>query len=200
MTSVNYSIQIKDITFIKNYVKQLIESIYKATVNELFNAVYSEVQIHQFISKIYKIVFNFKIVLKLTKDVAASRLTTIFDSRLIFQDFSNLVHQICFEVLIYYNSTNKIILISIELAHLFFVSVLRVYFFQLLSIISSSHSIFSSLTVMFIDVIISSIFTSAAFRYSFFISSIFMISFIFAFKKIYFVIFCFCIHFEKKNH
>ena len=46
MTSVNYNIQIKDIIFIKNYIKQLIESIYKATVNELFNAAHSEIQIH----------------------------------------------------------------------------------------------------------------------------------------------------------
>ena len=46
VTNVNYNIQIKDITFIKSYVKQLIESIHKATVNELFNAAHSEVQIH----------------------------------------------------------------------------------------------------------------------------------------------------------
>ena len=43
VTNVNYNIQIKNITFTKNYVKQLIELIYKATINELFNAVHSEV-------------------------------------------------------------------------------------------------------------------------------------------------------------
>ena len=92
VTNVNYNIQIKDITFTKNYVKQLIESIYKVIVNELFDIVHSKVQIHQFISKIYKIVFNFKIVLKLIKDVVVSRFTITFDLRLAFQDFSNLVH------------------------------------------------------------------------------------------------------------
>ena len=84
MTNVNYNIQIKDITFIKNHVKQLIESIHKTTVNELFNTAHSEVQIHQFISKVYKIIFNFKIVLKSVKDVAVLKFITIFDSRLIF--------------------------------------------------------------------------------------------------------------------
>ena len=84
ITNVNYNIQIKDITFIKNYVEQLIESIYKATVNKLFNAAHSKVQTYQFISKIYKIVFNFKIVLKSTRDVAALKFTVVFDSRLIF--------------------------------------------------------------------------------------------------------------------
>ena len=87
MTNVNYNIQIKNIIFIKNYVKQLIESIYKAIMNELFNAAYSKFQTHQFILKIYKIIFNFKIVLKLIKDVAVSRFTAIFDSRLIFKTF-----------------------------------------------------------------------------------------------------------------
>ena len=43
VTNVNYTIQIKDITFIKSYVKQLIESIHKTTVNNLFNAVHSEI-------------------------------------------------------------------------------------------------------------------------------------------------------------
>ena len=42
VTSVNYNIQIKNITFIKNYVEQLIESIHKATVNELFNVAHSK--------------------------------------------------------------------------------------------------------------------------------------------------------------
>ena len=92
VTNVNYNIQIKDITFIKNYIKQLIESIHKTTVNELFNVAYSEIQTHQLISTIYKVVFNFKIVLKSARDVVASRLTAIFNSRLIFQNFSNLVH------------------------------------------------------------------------------------------------------------
>ena len=84
MMNINYNIQIKDITFTKNYIKQLIESIYKATVSELFNAAHSKVQIYQSISKNYKIVFNFKIVLKSTKYDAALRLKIVFDSRLIF--------------------------------------------------------------------------------------------------------------------
>ena len=138
MTNVNYNIQIKDITFTKNYIKQLIESIHKATMNELFNAVHSEIQTHQFISKIYKIVSNFKIVLKLTRNAAASRFITIFDSRLTFQSFSNLVHQICFEILIYCDSTNKAISVNIELAHLLLVSILHIHIFQMLSIASSS--------------------------------------------------------------
>ena len=129
ITNINYNIQIKDITFIKTHIKQLIESIYKATVSELFNAVHSKVQIYQLISKIYKIIFNFKIVLKSAKDVVVSRFTTVFDLRLIFQNFLNLIHQICFEILIYCDSMNRTILINIELAHFFLVSVLRVHFF-----------------------------------------------------------------------
>ena len=46
VTNVNYNIQIKDITFIKNYIKQFIESIHKATMNKLFNAAHLEIQIH----------------------------------------------------------------------------------------------------------------------------------------------------------
>ena len=68
----------------KNYIKQLIRLIYKITVNELFNAAHSEVQTYQLILKIYKVVFNFEIVLKSAKDIATSKLTTIFISRLIF--------------------------------------------------------------------------------------------------------------------
>ena len=79
MTTVNYNIQIKNITFTKKYIEQLIESIYKATMNELFNAAHLEVQIHQFISKTYKVVLNFQIALILTRDVVASRFTAIFD-------------------------------------------------------------------------------------------------------------------------
>ena len=127
MTNVNYNIQIKNITFIKNHVKQLIESIHKTTVNELFNATHSEVQTHQFISKTYKIIFNFKTVRKLKRDVAILRFTAIFNSRLIFQNFLKFIYQICFEILRYFNSTNKIISVNIELAHLFFVSILRAH-------------------------------------------------------------------------
>ena len=128
VTNVNHNIQIKDITFTKSYVEQLIESIHKTIMNELFNAVHSEVQTHQFISKIYKVVSNFKIVLKSVRNVAASRLTAVFDSKLIFQDFSNLVDQVCFEILIYCDSTNRTISVNIELVHLLCVSVLRVHF------------------------------------------------------------------------
>ena len=53
-------------------------------MNELFNATHSEVQTHQFTLKIYKVVSNFKIVLKSIKDVAVSRFITTFDPRLIF--------------------------------------------------------------------------------------------------------------------
>ena len=51
---------------------------------------------------------------------------------------------------------------------------------------------------MFIDMTIFFILTSAASRYSFFILFTFMISFIFAFKKIDFSIFHFRIHSEKE--
>ena len=43
VTNVNYNIQIKNTTFIKNYMKQLIESIHKAIVSKLFNAIHSEI-------------------------------------------------------------------------------------------------------------------------------------------------------------
>ena len=198
MTSVNYNIQIKNITFTKNYIKQLIESIYKTTVNELFNAAHSEIQIHRLTSKIYKIVFNFQIVLKSARDVTVSRFITIFNSKLTFQDFSNLVHQIDFGVLTYCDLTNKTILINIELAHLLSVFILRAQLSQLSSIALFSHSSFLLLTVTFIDVTISFIFTFIVLRYSFFISSAFVTSFIFAFKKIDFIIFHFRIHFERK--
>ena len=92
VTNDNYNIQIKNITFIKSYVKQLIESIYKTTISKLFNAAHVKVQIYQFTLKIYKNVFNFKIVLKSVRDVAALKITAIFDSRLIFQNFSNFVY------------------------------------------------------------------------------------------------------------
>ena len=167
-------------------------------MSELFNAAYSEVQTYQFISKIYKIVFNFKIVLKSTKNVAASKLTAIFDSRLIFPNFLNFIHQICFEILIYYDSMNRTISINIELTYFLFVSILRAHFSQMSSITSFSHSSFSSLTIIFIDATISFILTSATFRYSLFISSVSVISFISAFKKIDFVMFRFHIHFERK--
>ena len=84
VTNINYNIQIKDITFTKNYVKRLIESIHKATMNELFNAAHLKVQIHQFISKTCKIVFNFKITRKSARNVVVSRFTTVFNTRLIF--------------------------------------------------------------------------------------------------------------------
>ena len=176
----------------------MIELIHKVTVNELFNAAHSKVQIHQHISKTYKVVFNFKTALKSTRNVIALRFTTILNSRLIFQNFSKLIHQICFEILIYYNLTNKAISISIEFTHLLFVSVLRAHFFQLSSVISFSHLFSLSLTILFIDVTIFFIFTSATFRYSLFISFAFMILFIFAFKKTNFVIFYFHIYFEKE--
>ena len=167
-------------------------------MNELFNVTYSEVQTYQFPSKIYKIVLNFKIVLKSVKDVIVSRFTALCNSRLVFQKFSNFVYQICFEILIYCDSTNKTILININLAHFFFVSISHVHFSQLSLIALFSHSFSSLLTIIFIDVIISLILTSATFRYSLFISFIYMTSFIFAFKEINFVIFCFYIHFERK--
>ena len=44
MTNVNYNIQIKNITFTKNYIKQLIELIHKTIVNELLNPTHSKVQ------------------------------------------------------------------------------------------------------------------------------------------------------------
>ena len=160
MTNVNDNIQIKDITFTKNYVEQLIESIYKTTMSELFNAAHSKIQTHQFILKIYKIVFNFKIVRKSVRNVVVLRLTTVFDLKSIFQDFSNLVHQICFEILIYYDLTNKTISISIELAYFLFLFVLRAHVFQMLLIASFSHSFSLLLTIIFIDVTIFFIFTS----------------------------------------
>ena len=126
------------------------------------------------------------------------RFTAFFNSRLIFKSFSNLVHQICFEVLIYCDSTNKTISISIELAHLLLVFVLHVHFFQLLSIASFFHLFSLSSTITFIDVTIFFTFTYATSRYSLFISFAFVISFIFAFKKIDFVMFRFRIHFERK--
>ena len=52
-------------------------------MNELFNAAHSKVQTHQFTSKIYKVVLNFKIVLKLIRDVAALKFTATFDFRLV---------------------------------------------------------------------------------------------------------------------
>ena len=136
VTNINYNIQIKNITFIKNYAEQLIESIHKTIVNKLFNVAHSKIQTHQLTSKIYQIVSSFKIVLKLIRDVVISRFIAAFDPSLIFQNFSNLVHQICFEVLIYYDSTNKAILINIEPTYLLFVFVLRAHFFQLLLIAS----------------------------------------------------------------
>ena len=199
VTNVNYNIQIKNITFTKNYVKQLIESTHKATVNELFNAVYSKVQTHQLTSKTFKIIFNFKIVLKSARDVAASKFTTTFDLRLIFQNLLNLIHQIYFEILIYYDSTNKMILINIEFAHLLSVSILYAHFFQLLLIALFSHLFYLLSIIMFIDMTIFFIFTSIAFEYSFFISFIFVTLSIFAFKNIDFVMFRFRIYF-KKDH
>ena len=167
-------------------------------MNELFNTTHSKGQTYQFTLKIYKILFNFKTVLKSIRDVATSKLRAIFHSRLIFQNFLNLVHQICFEILIYYDSTNKAILINIELTHLLFVFVLRVYFFQLSLIALFSYSFSLLSIIIFVDVTIFFIFTSAMFRYLLFISFIFMILFIFAFKKIDFVIFRFHIYFERK--
>ena len=77
-------------------------------------------------------------------------------------------------------------------------SVLRAHFFQLSLIASFSHLFSSSSTIMFIDVIMFFIFTFAAPRYWFFIPLIFVISFIFAFKKIDFVMFHFRIHSERE--
>ena len=147
----------------------MIDSIYKTTVNELFNTAHSKIQTYQFTSKTYNVVFNFKIVLILTRDVAASRLTAIFNSRLIFQNFLNFVHQICFEFLIYYDSTNKAISINIELAYFLFVFVLCAHFFQLLLIALFFHLFLSSSTITFLDVTIFFIFTFVTFRYSLFI-------------------------------
>ena len=126
-------------------------------MSELFNTAHSEVQIYQLISNIYKIVFNFKIALKSARDVVVSRLTTVSNSKLIFENFSNFIYQICFEILIYCDSTNRTILISIELAHFLFVSVLHIHFSQLLSVVSFSYSFSLSSTITFIGVTISSI-------------------------------------------
>ena len=98
----------------------------------------------------------------------------------------------------YCNSTNKTISINIELAYFFSVSVLRIYFSQLSLITLFFHLFSLSSTVTFIDVTIFFIFTFITSRYSFFILSAFVISFIFAFKEINFVIFCFRIHSERK--
>ena len=198
VTNVNYNIHIKDITFTKNYVKQLIEPIHKTIMNELFNAAYSEVQIHQFISKTYKIVFNFKIVLKSARDIVVLKFTTVFNSKLIFQEFSNLIHQICFEILIYCDSANRTISVSIELAHFLLVFVLRAHFSQLLLIASSFHLFSSSSIVTCIDVTIFFILTFTASRYSLFISFTFVTLSISAFKEIEFVIFRFRIHSKRK--
>ena len=198
MTNINYNIQIKNITFTKNYIKQLIESIYKMIMNELFNAAHSKVQTHQLISKIYKIVFNFIIVLKSASDVAVLKFTTIFNLKLVFQNFSKFVHSIYFKILISYDLTNRTISINIELAHLLSVFILRIHFSQLSSIVSFFHAFSLSSIIIFIDVTIFFIFMFATFRYSFFISSAFVISFIFAFEKIDFVMFCFRIHFGKE--
>ena len=51
MTSVNYNIQVKNIIFTKNYVKQLIESTHKATMNELFDAAHSKVLLSTYFSR-----------------------------------------------------------------------------------------------------------------------------------------------------
>ena len=135
--------------------------------------------------------------MKSAKDVAVLKLIAIFDSRLIFQHFLNLVYQICFEILIYYNSINKIISISIKLAHFLLMFVLRVHFFQLLSIALSFHSFSLSLTIIFIHMTIFFIFTFAASRYSFFI--ICFCNFIYLrVQKIDFVMFHFCIYSERK--
>ena len=84
VTNVNYNIQIKDITFVKNYIEQLIRSIHKMIMNELFNAAHLKVQTYQLISKICKIVSNFKIVRKSARNVTVLKFTAVFDSRLIF--------------------------------------------------------------------------------------------------------------------
>ena len=94
--------------------------------------------------------------------------------------------------------TNKAISISIELAHLLFMSVLCIYFSQLSSVVSSSHLFSLSSTITFIDVTIFFILTSVAFQYSFFILLVLIISFIFAFKEINFVMFRFCIYSERE--
>ena len=93
---------------------------------------------------------------------------------------------------------NKAISVNIKFTHLLFMSVLHVHFSQLISIASFSHSFSLSLIIMFIDVIISFILTSVTFRYSLFISFTFVISFIFAFKKIDLIIFRFRIHLENE--
>ena len=136
--------------------------------------------------------------MKSAKDVVVSRFTAVFNSRLTFQNFSNLIYQICFEILIYCDSTKRTISISIELAHFLFVSVLRAHFSQLSSIALFSYSTFLSSIIIFVDVTSSFILTSATSRYLFFILLASVILFIFAFKKIDFIIFHFYIHFERE--
>ena len=148
--------------------------------------------------KIYKVVFNFKIALKSVRNVVTSRFIAVFNSKSIFRNFLNFLYQICFEILIYCDSTNKVISVSIELAHLLLVFILHAHFSQLSLIASFSHLFSLTSTIMFIEVTIFFILMSAVSRYSFFISFIFIISFIFAFKEINFFMFRFRIHSERE--
>ena len=182
----------------KVYVEELFDLIYKNIVSQLFNAAHRKIQTYEFIFKIYQGVFNFKFVLKTIRNETIIKLCVVFDSKIVVEDFSNFFLQLCFDVLMYCDSINKALSISIELAKLLILSVLYVHFFQMSSIVSFSHLFTSSSTVSFIRDAIFFTFAFSTSDYFFFASIAFAVAFIFSFKNANFAMFRFRVHFERR--
>ena len=98
ITDSNHNIQIKNVIFTKVYIKKLFG---KNIVNQLFDTTHLKIRTHEFILKVYKDVVDFKFVLQTIKNVAIIKLNIDFDSKIVVQNFLNLLHQLCFKVLMY---------------------------------------------------------------------------------------------------
>ena len=105
ITNSNHNIQVKDVIFTKIYIEKLFD---KNIVNQLFDITHLKIQTHELISKIYKNVIDFKFALQTIKNVAIIKFNADFDSKIVVQDFLNLLYQLCFEVLMYWMYCNSI--------------------------------------------------------------------------------------------
>ena len=136
--------------------------------------------------------------MKAVRNETIVKFRVAFDSRIVVEDFSNFFLQLCFDVLIYCDSINKVLLINIELAKLLILFVLHAHFSQMSSIILFFHLFISSSTVSFIRDAISSTFAFSTFNYFFFVSIAFVVAFISSFKNANFEMFRFRVHLEQR--
>ena len=127
--------------------------------------------------------------MKTVKNKIIIKFHVVFNSKIIVKDFLNLFLQLCFDVLMYCDSINKVLLINIELAKLFTLFVLHVHFSQMSSIVLFFHLFILSFIISLIHNAIFFTFTFSASDYFFFVSIISAVAFISFFKNANFKMF-----------